>query len=182
MIPELDAAQNEKMFVQFSMHAVKDEARSAAEGRPIFAEKEYIAIQAPGDRANAVHRAVREEDKTRFSAAYRSFEANREGGGLVGTPLKDWPQLDTAQVQELAYFKCFTVEQLAGMSDSNLRNVGPILDLRKKAQAWLEMTKSAAPIADLQSQLDAKSAQFEALQKQVAVMAAALEAQGKAKK
>ena len=168
-IAELDGPQAaEKLFVRFDFRAVKNEAKSAEEGRAVFEDREYVEIMVPGDRGNAIHREVRDEDKQRFAPAYAAWKANAASGGLVGTPLEHWPMVTKAEVEELKYFKCFTVEQLAGMSDGNLRNVGPFLDLRRKAQAFVQAAKDAAPVAKLAAELEARDAEIAALKAQMA--------------
>jgi hypothetical protein len=167
-IAELDGAQvSEKLFVRFDVRPVKNDTVSAKEGRPIFEDREYIEIMVPGDRGNTVHREVRDEDKQRFAPAYRAWKADAASGGLVGTPLEHWPLIAKSEVEELKYFKCHTVEQLAGMSDGNLNNVGPLTELRRKAQAFVQAAKEAAPVAKLTAELEQRDQKIAALQQQL---------------
>ena len=43
---------------------------------------------------------------------------------MVGTPLKVAPFLTEAHIEELAYFKIRTIEQLANLSDTNMTFMG----------------------------------------------------------
>lgn len=172
MIPELDLTQKtDVLLVRFGLHPVKDEAKSAAEGRPVFVDTEYIEIRVPGQR-DIVHRPVRESDKHEFAQQYARFKMNAASGGEIGTPLTEAPFLVKSQVLELEHFGCRTVEQLAGMSDGALKNVGPIMELRTKARNYLQAASSNAPLSAMEAALKAKDAELETLKKQVAEIAA----------
>jgi hypothetical protein len=58
-----------------------------------------------------------------------------------------------------------TVEQLAGVSDGNLQKLGPgALDERKRAQEYLESTKSRAPLLRLQNENKEQASRIAALE------------------
>jgi hypothetical protein len=174
-----EAQQSERLFVRFSMHPVLDEVRThggklsdgtivEAAGYPVHKEVEYIEIAVPGDKTNIIHRPLRDEDKRRFRQQYQAWKANPEGNqdGTVGFPLKDWPGISRAQVEDLKYFRVHTVEQLANLSDGNAANIGPIQDLKRKAQAFLQAAKAAAPLAKLEHELKARDNEIETLKRQ----------------
>src|SRR6266850_1684447 len=73
---------------------------------------------------------VDECDAHRFFDEYAAFKSGQEAVP-DGTALKAWAGIDRASVEELAYFKVYTVEQLAGMNDSN---AVPFLQLRERAR------------------------------------------------
>lgn len=154
------------LFVRFSKVPKEDAEASAQEGRPIFKEVDYITIAVPGDKTSEVVRPVRPTDKERFRAAWERYNA---GHAQVadGTPLKEWPGVSRAQVEELAYFRIYTVEQLADVSDANLRNMGPFLALRQRARDFLERAKGAAPVEKMRQELEARDEQLARLQAQV---------------
>lgn len=161
------------LIVRFELYPLKDEKASAAAGRPVYNETEFIDIRIPGDRTLTIHRPVRESDKRRFAVAYRNWKA--QGGGdaaASGTPLAQWPQVSRSQVEELAFFNVRTVEQLASVSDSNLKNIGPLLALRQKARDFLEAAKSGAPMAQMREELQAKGQELELLKAQMAELLA----------
>ena len=97
---------------------------------------------------------------------------------MTGTPLAEWPLISRAEVEELAYFKVRSVEQLAEISDGNARNIGPILALRQKARDWLEKASGGALESKLRSLVDQKDSQIEALRNQMAELTARVEKQG----
>ena len=52
-----------KCVVQFRVHPFQDPVKSAEAGRPIFVDREYIRIMAPGNKDSVMDRPVREQDK-----------------------------------------------------------------------------------------------------------------------
>lgn len=178
-IAELDAQkQANGLNVRFSVRPVKDAAESIKAGHPKFREVEYVEIKVPGDR-DSVERPVRDEDRQRFAGAYAAFKANTAGGGLVGMPLTEWPSISASQVKELEHFNIRTVEQLAAVTDANMSNVGPYIELRRKAKAFLDAAAGLAPLEKVTAENAALKGELEVLKKQVAEMVAA---QSKSKK
>lgn len=162
-------------MVRFSLEPVKDEAASEKEGRPIFREVEYVEIMVPGDKSSIVKRALRDTDKKRFRRQYAAWKETGNDAALIGMPLAQWPQVTKAQVEELRYFGVHTVEQLAGVSDGNIRNIGPVMELRQRARDYVEAAKGNAPLGQLRAELEEKNHQLEALQRQVKELGAALD-------
>jgi hypothetical protein len=69
--------------------------------------------------------------------AYKSGQAEQ----TQGTDLKLWAGINPSAVEELAFYKVYTVEQLAEMADSL---VGNYLPLRQRARDYLAKTKDEA--------------------------------------
>lgn len=179
-IAELDAQQQANgLNVRFSVRPVKDEKASVEAGRPIYRDAEYIEIKVPGDR-DSVERPLRDVDRQRFAPAYSAWSKDRAAGGLIGTPLTEWPTISASQVRELEYFNVRTVEQLASVTDANMSNLGPYLELRRKAQAFLKAAQGNAPLEQLASENAALKARLEAMEKQLAEVAAKSEKKSKA--
>lgn len=184
-LSELDegdsSADDKRLHVRFHMHPRKDEDRSTKEGRPIFADTEYVEITVPGDKGNQIDRPARDDDRQRFPRQYAAFKSGK-GETHNGTPLSEWPQVTRSQVEELAYFRVKTVEQLAELSDGNARNVGPILALRQKAKDFLEKAKGGAVESRLRAELDERDSKLAAMQAQIDALIADKKAPaGKAK-
>ena len=132
---------DENLLVRFYMKPVQDKAASAKEGRPIFKEKEYIEIRVPGSRHPQAARPVTYRDKQRFHRHYEAYKARKELA-VEGTVLSEWPAITRSQVQELEFFGVKTVEQLASVADSKLKNFAGLGRLKQVAVAWLEESKS----------------------------------------
>lgn len=162
------------VYAKFYVVPVQDKVKSAAEGRPIFRDEERIEILAAGNSTNIVRRGVREADKVRFREAYAKFKAGEEEQ-LDGTLLSEVPWITRSQVEELAYKKVRTLEQLATLSDSACAGAAGLYSLKQKAAAWMKKSEEAAPFTELQRQ-------NEDLQKQLDEIKAALAAQSAGKK
>lgn len=174
-------------------------------GHPIHENVDYILIQIPGDRDNIVERPVTSCDKKllvvgaklnpscrvrkglddkpmleecdvhRFFDEFSAFKSG-QADQQIGTDLKGWSVIDPASVEDLAYFKVYTVEQLAEMNDSN--SGGKFSSLRQRARDFLETAKKGAPTLQLRAELDAKDRQVAAMQEQINQLLAA-QAKGK---
>jgi hypothetical protein len=168
---------DDKLFVKFFMDAVQDQDATKREGRPMFKEVEFILIQAPGNLLTNINRPVRFEDKQRFPRQYMAWKAGQDQeSAMAGTPLAQWPLVNKAQVEELKYFKIYTVEQLASVSDVDMQKFMGIVDLKRKAKDWLgkaennkefnalreENTDMKLEIEELRSALKELSAQVKA--------------------
>jgi hypothetical protein len=148
------------VYVRFYKRAVEDKTESEKQGRPVFKDKPYIEIIVAGDPKNIVDRPANPLDEAAYPGAWAAFKAGAEQ--QQGFPLKDWAACTRSQVEELAAFKVYTVEQLANTADVHLRGIGPFLALRQKARDWLEAAAKNAPIADLQAQVESLRKQLEA--------------------
>ncbi|NBD11827.1 hypothetical protein [Corallococcus silvisoli] len=163
----------EKLFVTFNMEAEPDEEASREEGRPISCDVEYIRIIVPGDNKNVVHRRANPQDRQRFAAQYAAYKAG-ESEALVGTRLKDWPVITRAQVENLAYFKVYTVEALAALSDESITRIGPVRTLVERAQSFVAQAKAVAPLEQMREALKAKDNELEVLKRQLKDQAEAI--------
>lgn len=151
---------DEGLAVRIYVAALKDEPASVTAGRPIFADTEMIEIRVRGDRNNVVNRPVREDDKRRFRAAYDDFKAGREKSS-VGTPLAEWPIMSVSMTEEMKYLGFYTVEQLADAGEAALAKVPGLLTMKNRAKAFLEFAKGAAPLEQLQTDVDQMKSQLE---------------------
>jgi hypothetical protein len=142
----------------------KNEAQSAAEGRPVFEDKEYVELIAAGNSTNIIRRPIYESDKRLYREEYKMFKSGDEEQ-IVGTRLTEIPWLTRSQVEELMYRKIRTLEGLADVSDHDC-NIPGMLDLRRKAQAWLDKAKEAAPFTAMQAEMEAMRAELAALKAQ----------------
>jgi hypothetical protein len=147
-----------KLMAEFFTEPVQQMAESKAAGRPIFKDVPHIRIRYPGDPTRETIRPVRTDpnrsrpyppDPERFPRQWAAFQA-RQVQPLEGTPLEQWPPLSRSQVLELKAVHVHTVEQLAGVPDSAMHNLGMGgRSLRAQAQAWLADAKDGAATAAL---------------------------------
>jgi hypothetical protein len=125
---------------------------------------------------------IRNDDGGLKMAAMRStwaqiephYTAWKEGNELPesGTPLAEWPAMSKSQVEEMKYFGFFTVEHIANARDDLLHKFPGLLSLKQRATAFLELASGSAPIERLQSELEKERRANQALQAQMADLAA----------
>lgn len=157
-------------YAKFYIVPMKDEAASAAEGRPIFKDVEFIEIMAAGNANNIIRRPAMDMDKQRYRRVYDMFKAG-DADQIVGTRLSEVPWISRSQVEELTYRKIRTLENLAEISDTDC-NVPGMYDLRKKARAWLQNAASAAPFTQMMAEIDALKSKIAALEAEKEAQAA----------
>jgi hypothetical protein len=164
--PRNPYAGDDKAVIQFLMGTRLDDGRTAAEGRPIYMDEEFIKIFNSKD--NIIERPVRDSDKQRWPRQYQAWKLTGESTpGAAGTRLEFWPQMTRAQVEEFKYFKIFTVEQLAEAPDSSVGKLPGITKLKQLAKAHMETARGELPLLKMQMQLDAKDGEVEELKAEV---------------
>jgi len=158
--------QNNRMtgvYAKFYMFPLKDEAASIEAGRPVFHDREFVELIAPGNSTNIIRRKVSDMDRNNFPKEYALFKAGN-AEQLVGTPLKEWNGVTPAQVEELAYIKCRTVEHLAELTDQACVSMPGLHDLKRRAAAWIKAATDRAPFDALQKENDDLKARLSALE------------------
>lgn len=172
-IPGVADPGDKGLNVVFKMHSHYDDAKTRDEGRPIFEMREYIMITIPGDITGNVFRPAFQWDKERFPEQYLRFKAGQEQ--VHGTPLSEWSEISRAQVDELAFFKIQTVEQLASVSDGNAQKFLGLSQLRDKAKRHLENLASEAPLLKVQAELSERDEKLATQANQIAQLQAIVE-------
>jgi hypothetical protein len=163
---------DEVLLVRFFSHPKKNLAKSQEEGRPIFEDTDYIEIMQPGNKDSIVRRPASDRDKDRFAEHYRRYQARQTEDHIEGTLLEEWPAISRAQCEELKFLNIRTVEQLAGLSDSNAQNIMGIQNLKAKAKQYLEAAKDNAT-AERFAALEAENEEMKAALKRMAEEAVA---------
>lgn len=144
------------LYVQFNYEPHLSQEKTNKEGRPIYEEREYILIMVPGDKDSIIHRPLMEMDKVRFAERYRTWKSKVGDQVTEGTPLKMVPWLNSAQVKELEYFNCYTLEQLAAMSDTHVQKFMGMFGLRQRARDFVAAAKEQAPLAAIRAEIEKK--------------------------
>lgn len=136
---------------RFYTRSVQDQSASDAAGRPVFKDVVYLLKEVPGDRFNRPDRPMRESDKREFPEQWKRFE---EGLSQKheGLPLAEWPQISRSQVEELTYFRVYTVEELARLPDAAQGQMGVLFLLRDKARSYLDRAAGDAQEAQLRAE------------------------------
>jgi hypothetical protein len=156
---------DKRLGVQFFYDAVQNEFKSNEEGRPIFDQVAFIRIFTPGSRDVFVSRAS-EVYQRRFERQWDRFQrANTEA--VDGTPLEQATWVTVAQIAELKSVNCYTIENLADMSDVLIGKMMGALGLRERARKFLAAAKEAAPLLKLTSELEKRDAEINLLKQQM---------------
>lgn len=173
------------LLVQFRNHAILNEAKTAAEGRPIYDDMEVCEIRGPGSRNTTVQPALAQshwdEDPhtglqrrvtyaERFSRQYTQFKA-QQTQTVRGTPLDHVPFLTEARRAELRALNIYTAEQLAEVDGQELKNLGVGgRDMKNRAIEYIAEAKTHAPSAQLVVELDAMRAKLATLEEDNAAL------------
>jgi len=169
-----DAQQSDadkKLLAMFYTDVVKNEAKSIDAGRPIFDNITLIRIITPGSRDTFVGDAT-PEYQARFPQQWARFKANRDQSEDSGTPLNMLPWLQQNQVAEFKALGCHTVEQLVGMSDAVSQKFMGHLQIKQRAQEFLDLAKEKAPGLRLKAELEKRDAEIAELKATVAALVA----------
>lgn len=172
MIPQGD---ERKLVVRFYHEPVKNNIKSATEGRPIFDEVLFVEIFVPGDRNTRVNRKARDEDKERFPAAWSRFERGHTAA-VTGTPIEQWPTLGVRDVAELKAMNITTVEQIAELPDAFTSKFVGLVTYRNQAKAYLAAATDSALAQRQAVELEAREARIAQLDAQVKELGERLDA------
>lgn len=166
---------NSGVYARFYLEAVRNEAKSAEEGRPIFEDREFVEIIAAGNSTNIVVKPVRLNEIRRFPKEYAKFK-DGEKDQLIGTPLGEIPWMTKSMVEELNHLKVRTLEHLAVLNDDICGRYAGLYEAKRKAGIWLQAAKEAQPFTRLEAEnlelrerlsgMESQMAELIALQKQ----------------
>lgn len=132
------------LLVEFYIDAVHLAAKSEAEGRPIFEDREFVKIIPIGDNKTVTCRMANDADRQRFAEEYAVFTKGA-AQTFKGTPLNQWPPMLPAQIKMFQHFNVYTVDQLAELDDIAMNRIGPgTRPLVEKAKAFLAKAKGGA--------------------------------------
>jgi hypothetical protein len=172
---------DDRLGVMFYLRTVEDEARTLAEGRKCFKEREFVKIMVPGDRYNVVDRPVQvtgtlpTDDRMRFAKQYERFKQQQQQSAHDGMPLSLWTAIPAALAEELKYINIFTVEQLSTLSDTYVAKVPRGQEWKRRAAEFVAALKDTAQVGKLQSALAERDNKIDALEKALAEQAKAIE-------
>lgn len=172
-----------RLAVRFYTKALPNEFETIKQGRPIFYECDFVAINLPGNQLNNFDGFVNESHKQRFPKQWAYYQNNKTSNDqIIGTPIDQWPLVSKAQAEELRAMKFYTVDSIAAASDAQLQAIGMKAGMqphafRDRAQRFLQLanteataTADAAEKAALKAENDATKQALEELRQQLAAM------------
>lgn len=160
--PGMGPPHDDKLHVHFYMKPRIDIEESTKQNRPIYKDVPFVTIMIPGDKNNIVTAEVWDLHRRRFPLHWEQFLAGVKDQ-VVGTPLKVAPFLTEAHIEELAYFKIRTIEQLADLSDANMTWMGA-REMKEAARRYLLTVNGNEALLErikaLEQQLNAQKAEI----------------------
>ena len=177
--------EGHSLHVRFYKRAVKNEAVSILEQRPIFEDRDYVRIEIPGNQNTVIDTLVEDYHIASYPVEWARYQLTLTGdSGITGTPLTEWSLLSPATAENLRHYKFHTVEQVAGSSDAALMAIGMVAgmsgyELRDQAKYYLAKAREQAGEVKQLMEVDAlkqsnelAAEQIAQLQAQVAQLAA----------
>jgi hypothetical protein len=163
----------------FRNGTVKNDAKSAEAGRPIFEDREVVEVRYPGSRDYGVYPATERSHwdvdqftgeqravtfAERFAKQYQQFKASQQQT-KSGTPLDYLTFLTEGKRAELRALNIYTAEALALVDGSELKNLGPGgREMKNKTIEFLENSNETARITKLEAELELVKARNEILE------------------
>lgn len=170
------------LFVKFFDKPEQNNFKTAQEGRPIMEMVCMVHIETPGNQLSIIERRAHDGDKARFPLQWAHYENTRgkEGEQIQGTLLSDWPILNSAQVEELKFFKFRTVEQVANASDAQINSIGMVAGMsphgfREKARLFLKVAQDSAYVSKQDDQIKKQAEEMAALKAEMDALKAAMQ-------
>ena len=158
---------------------LKGNSNPDKQNKPVYIDVLMCEIAIKGDKNTSISKRVFEDDGTTaidhpglgaLPEAYpRAWKAYKSGSEdyMDGSPLDAIPGLGVSGKRNLQSEGIMTIEDLAALPDSIVDSKSGMLELRKKAQAYLtamEPEKVAAEEAERQAEMDELKAQIAELQ------------------
>ena len=160
-LPSDEINADARLAVTFYKRSVKQEDETAAAGRPIFKEFDFVRICVPGDNLTEIDTYAQESHKARFPRQWMHYQNQVAGQEqIIGTPLEEWPLISRSQAEELKGIKFRTVEDVANCSDLQLQRIGMIAGMsphgfRDKAKQFLNIATETAEVAQKEAEMQA---------------------------
>jgi hypothetical protein len=167
-----------QLVATFKLQGFQNDAKTIKAGRPIYDDIEICEIRVPGSREVKVFpatefshwgdgldgRPVKVTYAERFSRQYRQFKESAQQT-KSGTPLTHAPFLTDGRRAELRAMNIYTVEQLAAIEGTELKNLGPYgREFKNKAGEYLADAEKGAPSSQLMAELEAMKARAAVLE------------------
>lgn len=152
----VDQGDTRHLHITFFLEPVENPAKSRAEGRPIFEDREMVEIKFVGDPkrilvAPAHEKFTRDRASgqwvTYAQAYHRHYEAFKTGEAAKGegTPIDELPFISGARRAELKALHIHTAEALTCLEGASLARLGMFgRELKDKVQAYIEKAKDSA--------------------------------------
>lgn len=170
---------DDKLIVWFYDKPLIHGAKSKEANRPIFENVTHVHIQQPGER-DCFEQPADREHQARFPKAWAAYESKQKNV-IDGTPLTVLFPNDLGLVKTFEHINIFTIEQLAGLNDTGIQNIGTGgRGFFEKAKEFIAVHEKGKGFNELSNRLDAMQLRETEKDTKIAALEAALaEAQEK---
>lgn len=148
--------RDDQLAVRFYTHAELSQYKSMKDNLPIHDDVIMVEVIQPGEK-DPVRVLADEFHKRRFPKQWAAFQAGVEQT-QSGTPLDLLFPAQPSTVLQLKTFNVYTIQQLAGLSDSAMNNIPMGRTLADRAKAYLATAAGGknfhAVQNEMQKQLD----------------------------
>lgn len=175
------------VYVTFDIRAVEDREATKANGHYSTKDVDFAILRIPGDKHTVLEQEVTPEKITYWKNTPHlahiptAYDAWKKGldAPVSGIPLREWPIISPAQLQQALAIGIRTVEDFASLHEEGLRafGIGGQV-LKQKAKTYLE---SAASHGKVVERMTAQDEQIKLLTEQIAAMKASTAAKPAAK-
>jgi hypothetical protein len=147
---------SENSYIRFEWGKAQNNYRSEKAGHPVFDDVLFGYVSSPGQKKSTVAYELIRKDaegkERRISAhAWEKYGNQIEtflskgGGGNIGTPIDNLPEVSQNQKDHLKSLNVHTIEALASLSDAGLSNIGMgARDLQARAVYYVNHSKNKA--------------------------------------
>lgn len=149
--------QDRPPHVRFEYRPIEDRQASIQAGHVVYRDVEFAVITPIGGTLSVEKECTQDVIK-RFAEQYKAWKAG-EDAPINGSPLKLWPPVTPAFLQQCLAMEIRAVEDLAAANEQVIDKLGPgARSWKEKARVWLESAathgKPAEEIAALKVRLD----------------------------
>lgn len=153
--------------VSFGPWPMLDKAKSQEAGHDVYVDVVHVRIAIPGERSSLYFQPATDQHKRRFPRAWQAYQNRSKDGVREGLPIEQWAPISRSIAMTLRSINIDTVEALAAVHDGHIGAVPNGVELRAKAQAWLEQAKDSAATLKLAAEKKAADDRIAALEAQL---------------
>lgn len=171
-IDSVRSREDRPAWVRFDRVAVENLNETIKQGKWVGTDVDFVFITAPYSKdehpkkvsvwleqlnLHVIQGKVSPQRRDYYVGQYEAWKNGQELP-LDGTPIKGWGMISPAQQQVLISVRIRTVEDLAGINDDGIRQVGMgAVDMKQKAVAWLAQHGDKGPLTVKMAAVEAEN-------------------------
>lgn len=145
---------DQRLIVWFIDKPIQNGVKSKDANRPIFDNVPHVHIQQPGER-DFLEIPATEEHAVRFPRQWAAYQTKTKIE-MEGTPLSILFPHNAAIVETLRHMNVLSIEQLAGLNDTGVQNIGMGgLQFRELAQRFIKASEDGKGANEVLGRLEA---------------------------